>query len=158
MEKVIQEDDNFDLTARGVEVTITPLKGGKPVVIGDFPDDLDPITIDEAEFADIKMDANGEWFRQQKPTPISMHLSIIPGSNAEAAMNDLIKNAMFGNSEDKFNIEAHYYTESNKTPIFKNKIFKKGYMTGCSLGYSATSQGRVRTKQFNFKFPLQNPQ
>lgn len=157
MAGAIQEEENFDLTARGVEVTVTPLKGGSPVVIGDFPDDLDPITIDEADFAEIKMDANGDWFRQMKPTPISMHLSIIPGSKAEAAMNDLIKNAMFGNSEDKFNVQAHYYTESMNSPLFKDKIFKNGYMTGCSLGYSATSQGRVRTKQFSFKFPIQNP-
>lgn len=153
---VLNESANYDLTARGVSVIVTPAKGA-PVMLYDFPDDLDPITIDEAEFAEIKMDANGQWFRQQKPTPVSMHLSVIPGSKAETSMNDLIKDAMFGNSESTFNIEVTYITKSDGADVFKNKIFKKGYMSGCSLGYSATSQGRVRTKQYSFKFPIQNP-
>lgn len=154
----IQEDSNYDLTARGVNVIITPLVGGKPFTIVDFPDDIDPITIDEAEFADIKMDANGEWYRQQKPTPIGLHISLIPGSKSEAAMNELVSDAMSGNSTNMFNIMVMYKTKSGMALLFKNKVFKKGYMTGCSLGYSATSQGRVRTKQYSFKFPIQNPQ
>lgn len=153
---VLNESPNYDLTARGVSVIVTPAKGS-PVTLYDFPDDLDPITIDEAEFADIKMDANGEWFRQMKPTPVAMHLSVIPGSMGESLMNDLIKDAMFGDSESTFNITVSYITKSDGTDVFKQKVFKKGYMTGCSLGYSATSQGRVRTKQFSFKFPIQNP-
>lgn len=146
-----EEGNHYDLTARGLSITVTI--NGKSVLLTDFPDDLDPITIDEAEFAEIKMDANGEWFRQQKPTPISLHISLIPGSNAELAMSDFIKDAMFGNSDTKADLIVTYPNEKKH----RSKTYKKGYMTGCSLGYSATSQGRVRTKQFSFKFPIQNP-
>lgn len=145
------EDFYYELTARGVEVCVSI--NGKSVLLTDFPDDLDPITIDEAEFADIKMDANGEWFRQMKPTPIALHISLIPGSNAELAMNDFIKDAMFGNSETKAEVIVTYPNEKKH----QSKTYKNGYMTGCSLGYSATSQGRIRTKQYSFKFPIQNP-
>jgi len=153
-----KELETYELTARGLSIVVTPLNGGFPIELTDFPDDLDPFTIDEAEFAEIKMDANGEWFRQQKPTPVSLHISVIPGSEAETTMETCIKDAMFGNSDEKYDIQVTYSTSEKGTPVFKNKTFKKGYMTGCSLGYCATSQGRVRTKQFNFKFPLQNPQ
>ena len=154
---VQQEDFIYDLTARGVSVVVTALKSGTMAMLYDFPDDLDPITIDEAEFAEIKMDANGIWFRQQKPTPISLHLSVIPGSNGEKQMNGLVQDAMKGDSESKFNIQISYNTKNTGSDIFEQKTFTKGYMTGCSLGYSATSQGRVRTKQYSFKFPIQNP-
>lgn len=152
------ETMTFDLTARGISVIVTPLAGGAPVTIDDFPDDLDPLTIDEAEFADIKMDANGSWYRQQKAVPVSLHISVIPGTKAEKAMSGLIPRAMFADSTHKFNITVSYPTTSDNAPLFENKTFKNGYMTGCSLGYSATSQGRVRTKQFTFKFPPNSPQ
>lgn len=151
------EQQNYDLSARGVSIIVTP-NGGTAIELTDFPDDLDPFTVDEADFAEVKMDANGEWYRQSSYKPIGLHISLIPGSKAEKDMDGQIKSDMFGNSNCTYEIQVNYTTEDGGSPLFKQKTFKGGWMTGCSLGYSATSQGRVRTKQYTFKFPMKEPQ
>jgi len=137
---------SYDLTARGAKVTIET-GDGQTIVLQDFADDQDPVTIDDCNLAELFFDANGVSHRRSKLEPVNCHIALIPGSEEEKVMNQfVIKNlSVFGNYA-WLNLHVKYPS------IEEEVIFYDGLLTGASMGYAATSQGRVRTKNFSFQF------
>lgn len=145
--------NSYDLTARGAKVTIKTLdsegkaEAGDVCVIDDFADDQDPVTVDDCSIAELFFDANGMSHRRGKLEPVNCHIALIPGSEAEKTLNQFVLNnlTVFG-SYSWVNIHAKY------PALKKEVVFYRGVLAGASMGYAATSQGRVRTKNFSFQF------
>jgi len=140
--------NSYDLTARGVKVIINYGEDYYPVVLNDFADDQDPIMIDELDLGEAAFDINGQLFRKSKLEPITMHIAVIPGSEDEKALNESIINGEIG----MFGCPTLIKTLIAKYPNNTEVTFYNGFHTGASMGYAATSQGRIRTKNYSFAF------
>lgn len=145
--------NSYDLTARGATVKIVALdedgnaETGSICEIDDFADDQDPVTVDDCNTAELFFDANGKSHRRSKLEPIGCHIALIPGSDAEKSLNKFVLSnlSMFG-SYSFVNMHVKY-------PCFDEEVvFYRGVLSGASMGYAATSSGRVRTKNFSFQF------
>lgn len=145
------------MTARDATATIKVLdskgneQSGDIIVLNDFADDQDPMTVDDCDIAELFFDVNGKVHRRSKLEPVNCHIALVPGSGAERDLNRfVIKNLSVFGEYSWVNIHVQYPS------IEEEVVFYKGILTGASMGYAATSQGRIRTKNFSFQFATCN--
>lgn len=136
----------YNVSARGASVVIS--YGNRTIVLSDFADDQDPIMIDELDLGEATFDINGKLFRKSRLEPVTMHIAVVPGSNDEKALNESIINHEIG----MFGCPTLIKTLTVKYPNDREVTFYNGFHIGASMGYAATSQGRIRTKNYSFSF------
>lgn len=144
-------NEAYNLSARGVEITIS-LEKGDIITITDFADDADPISIDDVDIGDVSFDINGKIFQKKKLVPCTCHVAVIPGSESEKKLNKLVLNNMpiLGKGEKIANLSVTFPYKGDENDI--DFVFYNGYILGASVGYATTSQGRIKTKEFSFAF------
>lgn len=141
-----QKDTVYNVSARGASVVIS--YGDRTLVLNDFADDQDPIMIDELDLGEAMFDINGRLFRRSRLEPVTMHIAVVPGSSDEKALNEAIINHEIG----MFGCPTPIKTLTVKYPNDRDVTFYNGFHVGASMGYAATSQGRIRTKNYSFAF------
>jgi len=144
--------ESYDISARGSYVIIEDVTKGSKIYITDFADDQDPITIDDVNIAEGFYDANGKLCRRGKIEPVNCHIAVIPSSDGELAMNEFVLNNLTltnGSAYSTCNMTV-FYRSGKKTE------FCNGFLTSSSMGYAATSAGRIRTKNYSFCFETCN--
>lgn len=142
----------YNLSARGVQIVIEPEKGSE-IVLTDFADDTDPLSIDEIEIGVPMFDLNGYLFRKTKLESVSCHIALIPGSDSEKELKEFMLKNLPLNSKGVSpikNMVVRYPSESNENE--HDCAFYTGFIIGSSIGYAATSQGRIKTKEYSFAF------
>lgn len=144
-------NEAYNLSARGVQIVIEP-EAGSEIVLTDFADDTDPLSIDDIEIGVPMFDINGFLFRKTKLESVSCHIALIPGSESEVKLKEfMLRNLPLSKGLSMIkNMIVHYSSEADENK--HDFAFYTGFIIGSSIGYAATSQGRIKTKEYSFSF------
>lgn len=117
--------------------------------ITQFSDDADPFDFPSIQIADVAMGVNGDLITWSRANPLPATLSVIVGSEDDIALQIIAKNNRVGkgkqNALDSITITVIYPDETTVT-------FTGGKMTNAMFGKSGTSQGRLKTRSYQFMF------
>lgn len=114
-----------------------------------FPADSDAIDIAEGQFGNAEMGVNGDIIAWRTAVPLQVTLSVIPGSEEDKNLQVLLdrNRAAKGRIYEQDNITLVITLNNGNSYTFSNGIIMSG-----ELGYSLSSQGKIRTKRYGFMF------
>lgn len=117
--------------------------------INKFPGDSDGIDVQESQIANTEMGVNGDLIGWRTATPQQLTLSVIPGSDEDKNLQILLdrNRATKGRTFEQDIITLVVTLANGTTHTFSNGLIISG-----ELGYSITSQGKIRTKRYGFMF------
>ena len=119
------------------------------ITLTQFADDADPFDNPAIPIADAAMGLNGDLVTWSKATPVPIVLNVIPGSDDDKNLSTLANLNRVGkgkvSSKDVISMVAIYPDGTKKNLI-------NGTMTDAPLSSSVSSAGRMKTKQYSFKF------
>lgn len=117
--------------------------------INKFPADSDGIDIQESQIANTEMGVNGDLIGWRTAVPQSLTLTVIPGSDEDKNLQILLdRNRAAKGRVFAQDIITLVVTLANGT----THTFSNGLIISGELGYSITSQGKIRTKRYGFMF------
>lgn len=142
--------NNNEISVLGAKAWLTADKtypAGFPIT--KFPADSDAIDIQEAQIANGEMGVNGDLIKYRTAVPQTLGISVIPGSEEDQNLQILLdrNRASKGRMYEQDNITLVITLVDGTTYTFSNGIIISG-----ELGYSLTSQGKIRTKRYTFMF------
>lgn len=117
--------------------------------ITEFADDADPFDIPAIDIATPAMNVNGDLVVFSAPTPITITISVIPGSDADNNLavifeaNRAAKNKR--HARDEITLVGTY-------PDGSSLKLSEGKMTNGMPGNSPASAGRIKSKTYTFAF------
>lgn len=114
-----------------------------------FPADSDGIDIQENQIGNGEMGVNGDMITWHTPVPQQLTITVVPKSEEDKNLQILLdrNRAAKGRSNIQDNITLVVTLADGTTHTFSNGIIISG-----ELGYSITSQGKIRTKRYGFMF------
>lgn len=114
-----------------------------------FSDDSDPLDFPSIQIADSAMGLNGDLIKWSKANPIKAVLNMIPGTAEDALMSILLEANRVGRgkigAKDIIIMTVIYPDNRFITAI-------NGIITDGMPGNAVASQGRLKTKTYNFSF------
>ncbi len=117
--------------------------------ITQFSDDADAFDFPSVQIADAAMGVNGDLITWSKANPLKGTISVIVGSEDDAALQLIANNNRVGkgksNALDAITITVVY--PDNSTTTFLN-----GKITDAPFGKSLASAGRLKTRAYGFVF------
>jgi len=117
--------------------------------ITQFADDTDPIDIPSIQVADKAMGVNGDLVWWSKPTPMSVSISVIPGSFSDINLALLLE----ANRVGKGKIGARDIITMNISyPAGNFIVYQNGAITDGPTASSISSAGRLKSKTYMFAF------
>lgn len=117
--------------------------------ITEFADDADPFDIPAIDIATPAMNVNGDMVVFSAPTPITITISVIPGSDADNNLavifeaNRAAKNKR--HARDEITLVGTY-------PDSSSLKLSEGKMINGMPGNSPASAGRIKSKTYTFAF------
>ncbi|KOQ24223.1 hypothetical protein ABW38_00435 [Achromobacter xylosoxidans] len=117
--------------------------------ITEFADDADPFDIPAIDIATAGMNVNGDMVVFSAPTPITITISVIPGSDADNNLavifeaNRAAKNKR--HARDEITLVGTY-------PDSSSLKLSEGKMISGMPGNSPASAGRIKSKTYTFAF------
>ncbi|CUJ60197.1 Uncharacterised protein [Achromobacter xylosoxidans] len=117
--------------------------------ITEFADDADPFDIPAIDIATPATNVNGDLVVFSAPTPITITISVIPGSDADNNLavifeaNRAAKNKR--HARDEITLVGTY-------PDGSSLKLSEGKMTNGMPGNSPASAGRIKSKTYTFAF------
>ncbi len=139
-----------EISVLGAKVWITADKTFPAgFAITEFPADSDAIDISEIQTGNAEMGVNGDMITWRTPIVNTLTISTIPGSNEDKNLQILLdrNRVAKGRMYEQDNITLVITLNNGTTYTFSNGIISNG-----ELGYSLTSQGKIRTKRYVFMF------
>lgn len=139
-----------DVSASGIKITVIAIPTYPfGITITSFSDDADPLDSPELNMADFTMGLNGDLILNRHPTPIEINLSVIPGTDEERALSNLLDaNRVAKNKvsyQDSITLTVQY-------PDGLTKVLTNGAIVAGSVVTGVSSNGRLKTKAFKFVF------
>ena len=114
-----------------------------------FADDGDSLSFDNMDIADAAMGLNGDLVTWSKPAPLVIPINVIPDSDDDKNMQVLFE----ANRAGKGKLPARdVITMTVVYPNGKAKTLTNGKLTSGAPSNSVTSAGRMKSKQYTFKF------
>ena len=134
----------------GLQVRIVALPAfPKGFDITQFPDDSDPVEVQDLQIADAAMGLNGDLMSWTQAQPIELSLSVFPNQEDDKNLSQLLESNRAGRmkiaTEDSITLIVTY-------PDGKTTTFLNGIITGGTPMTGSTSSGRLKTKTYTFKF------
>lgn len=153
-----------EVSMAGSVVTINA-KGGK-VTLTEFAEDADPISISDLEVRKGGMNLNGNLVSWAAPNPITVSLSLIPGSASDKKLSALIRACHLGGKGNQIgdafissmtiavptSVGA---TDAGTLAISGSKTqwsFSNGFITSGPVAQGTNSDGKATTKTYTFTF------
>lgn len=140
----------FDTSAIGVSLRVIASNSFPAgFTVTEFADDADPFDFPAIDIATPAMNVNGDLVVYSAPTPLTMALNVIPGSDADKNLsvifeaNRAAKNKR--HAKDVITIVGSYPDGSTVT-------LSQGKMTNGVPASSPASAGRIKSKAFSFAF------
>lgn len=114
-----------------------------------FPADSDAIDIAESQISNAEMGVNGDLITYRTAIAQNLTISVIPGSEEDKNLQILLdrNRAAKGRMYEQDNITLVVTLNNGDTHTFSNGVIVSG-----ELGYSLSSQGKIRTKRYGFMF------
>ncbi|MBP3514297.1 MAG: hypothetical protein Q4P84_00070 [Elusimicrobiales bacterium] len=117
--------------------------------ISEFADDADPLDFPAAQIAEYGMGVNGDLVVWTRAAALEVTLNIIPNSDADKNLSILydMNRAAKGkiSAQDVITLVASY-------PDGTRKILSNGKLVSGVPAGSASSNGRIKTKEYKFVF------
>ncbi|MDE1483402.1 phage tail fiber protein [Xenorhabdus bovienii] len=139
-----------DVSATGLSLVIQATKTfPSGIQITQFADDADPLDLPAVDIAQTGMDINGNLTVWSTPTPQTVTINVLAGSEEDENLSILLEanTAKRGrrHAGDVITLVASYGDGSTTTA-------RNGKITNGSRGNSAASAGRLKSKQYTFVF------
>ncbi|MDE9446794.1 hypothetical protein KKJ04_14570 [Xenorhabdus bovienii] len=139
-----------DVSATGLSLVIQATKTfPSGIQITQFADDADPLDLPAVDIAQTGMDINGNLTVWSTPTPQTVTMNVLAGSEEDENLSILLEanTAKRGRrpAGDVITLVASYGDGSTTTA-------RNGKITNGSRGNSAASAGRLKSKQYTFVF------
>lgn len=139
-----------DVSATGLALVVQASKTFPTgIFITAFADDADPLDLPAVDIAQVGMDINGNLVSWSTPTPQTVTVNVLAGSEEDQNMSILLEanTAKKGrrHAGDIITMVASYGDGSTTTA-------RNGRITNGSRGNSAASAGRLKSKQYTFVF------
>lgn len=139
-----------DISAIGVSVRCVASESfPSGFTISAFADDADPFDLPAIDIATAAMNINGDLVVFSAPTPITITVAVIPGSEDDENLGVIFdaNRARKGGerSKDEITLVASYPDGSSTT-------LSEGKMTNGVPANSPASAGRVKSKSYSFAF------
>jgi len=119
------------------------------ISITQFADDADPFDAPSMQIRDKSMGVNGDLITWSKANPIPITLNVVPGSEDDWNLGVLFEANRVGKGKfgarDVVSIVAIY-------PDGSVASFSQGVITDGQPANSATSAGRMKSKNYSFAF------
>ena len=119
------------------------------MLLTQFSDDADAIDIPTITTGEAKMGVNGDLIRYSKPAIIPAVINIVPGGTDDLQLSILLQANMVGKGKIGARDEI---TATVTYPDGRFIILREGLITGGNPGLSISSEGRFKTKPYNFSF------
>ncbi|KMJ46895.1 hypothetical protein AB204_00960 [Xenorhabdus khoisanae] len=140
----------YDVSATGLSLVIqasTTFPSG--ITITQFADDADPLDLPAVDIAQTGMDINGNLNYWSTPTPQTITINVLAGSEEDENLAILLEANIAKRGRrhagDIITLVASYGDGSTTTA-------RNGKITNGSRGNSAASAGRLKSKQYTFVF------
>lgn len=139
-----------DVSASGIKITVIAIPTYPfGITITSFSDDADPLDSPELNTAEFTMGLNGDLILNRHPTPIEVNLSVIPGTDEERALSNLLDANRV--AKNKVSYQDHI-TLTVQYPDGLTKVLTNGAIVAGSVLTGVSSNGRLKTKAFKFVF------
>ena len=119
------------------------------VTLSDFADDADPIDAPDLQISEAAMGLNGDLVVWNRANPLEVGVNIIPTSESDVNLDVLAAANRVGkrknSAKDVITLILTYPSDMVIT-------LNKGTLTTGSVIPGIQSQGRVKTRQYRFKF------
>lgn len=118
-------------------------------VVTEFSNDVDPFDMAAVKIADVAMGVNGDLIKWAKAVPLTMVLSVIPGSADDVNLQILAdaNRVAQGKVSASDTITATVYY-----PDGSSVQYAPGSITDAAFGKSLSGEGRLKTKVYSFAF------
>lgn len=114
-----------------------------------LPADSDGIDIPETQIANAEMGVNGDLIGYRTAVTSTVVLSVVPNSDDDNNLQILLnQNRAAKGKVSQQDVITIVITYPNGT----TNTFSNGIIVSGELGYSVTSQGKLRTKRYSFMF------
>ena len=139
-----------DVSATGLALVVQASKTfPSGIFITQFADDADPLDLPAVDIAQTGMDINGNLVSWSTPTPQTVTINVLPGSEEDQNLAILLdaNTAKRGRraAGDNITMVASYGNGSTTTA-------RNGRITNGSRGSSVAGAGRLKSKQYTFVF------
>lgn len=119
------------------------------VTLADFADDADPIDAPDLQISEAAMGLNGDLVVWNRANPLEVGVNVIPTSQSDVNLDVLAAANRVGkrktSAKDVITLVLQY-------PSGMVITLSKGTLTTGSVIPGIQSQGRVKTRQYRFKF------
>ena len=119
------------------------------VTLSDFADDADPIDAPDLQISEAAMGLNGDLVVWNRANPLEVGVNIIPTSESDVNLDVLAAANRVGKRK---NSAKDVITLVLTYPSGMVITLNKGTLTTGSVIPGIQSQGRVKTRQYRFKF------
>lgn len=119
------------------------------VTLSQFADDTDPFDIPTMQIMDKAMGVNGDMITWSKANPISLGVSVVPGSDDDRNLAILFEANR--TSRGKFSARDDI-TMTGIYPDGRQVTYSSGKITDGMPGTSVASAGRLKSKTYMFAF------
>ena len=155
-----------DISMQGAKVTLNvPAITGNGNIVLDFSDEGTPIEFPDLEVCGYAMTMNGELVTWTKPSPITWSITVIPGSNSDAALRNLLYAGHVGGKKGNA-IAQNFVIISSATlsipSITTNGVvsragvmnfqFANGRLTSGSPAIGGNAEGKMSARTYKFVF------
>lgn len=117
--------------------------------VNEFADDGDPLDSPDFEAADTAMGTNGDMIVWSRPQGIEVVFSLIPGSPGDTNCDALLTANRVGKNKTSARDQISIVLTYPDTTI---ATLSEGVITSGSIVKQVTSAGRIKTRQYKFKF------
>lgn len=139
-----------DISAFGIRVQVVASETfPSGINLTQFADDADPFDSPSMQIRDKAMGVNGDLVSWSKANPIIVNLNLVPNSDDDKNLGVLFEANRVGKGKqgarDVVSITAVY-------PDGRTASFTQGVITDGMPANSATSAGRLKSKNYSFAF------
>jgi len=119
------------------------------ITLSQWPDDTDPLVVEQDDFGSATKGVNGELLRNLVANPISVTLSLIPGSLDEDNLQTLANANRPGKNKS---IPYDVITLTEFDAQGNSFTYNNGIIVSGNAGFSVSSNSRKSTNTWGFLF------
>lgn len=154
----------IDISMQGATLTLSCPAISAGNIILEFSDEGTPIEFPDIEVCGYAMTMNGELVTWTKPTPITWSLTVIPGSNSDVALRNLLYAGHVGGRKGKAIAQDYVHISSATLSVPSattfgivtantvNFTFEHGRLSSGPTAIGSNAEGKMSARTYRFVF------